>query len=292
MISSLRRKPHITVLGSVNLDFIVKTKTLPKAGETIMNGVFETLPGGKGANVAMVAKRLGAEVALQACVGDDIYADAALETVRIEGVDLSNVIRLEQESTGVAFINVSEGGENQIAVASGANVKFRKEHLETTKTDAIISQFEIPADIILEFMRQTDAFKCLNASPVGPALLPFLPLLDLIIVNEGEYKAYEDDLTDYKGLLAITLGASGAKIIKNGDVIADSSPPSVHVVDSTGAGDSFAAALTLGLVEGKAIEEALDFAVTVGALATTKLGTQSAAPYRNQVEKILYKNSI
>jgi len=195
MISSLRRKPHITVLGSVNLDFIVKTKTLPKAGETIMHGVFETLPGGKGANVAMVAKRLGAEVALQACVGDDIYADAALETVRIEGVDLSNVIRLEQESTGVAFINVSEGGE-------------------------------------------------------------------------------------------------GAKIIKNGDVIADASSPSVQVVDTTGAGDSFAAALTLGLVEGKAIEEALDFAVTVGALATTKLGTQSAAPYRNQVEKILYKNSI
>lgn len=252
-----------------------------------MNGLFHTLPGGKGANVSMVAKRLGADVSLHACVGEDVYADIALRTIRKEGVDLSCVNRLESEATGVAFINVSDDGENQIAVASGANVAFEGRHLTPIKADAIITQFEIPSEVILEAISDNDAFICLNASPVGPKLSLLLPHINLLIVNEGEYAAYESELESYQGMLAITLGSRGARLVQKSKTLAEAEPPSVEVVDTTGAGDSFAAALMLAFLEGKDPQKALEFAVVVGSLATTKLGTQSAAPFRADVNKLI-----
>jgi len=277
----------ICALGSVNLDMIIQTKTLPKAGETIAQGQFQSLPGGKGANVALAGQYLGAEVELRAAVGDDDYAAQALKFLKSSGVDLSGLVKIEDSHTGLAFINVADDGENQIAVASGANDKFTPAHLTPIQADGIITQFEIPLDAILAAIEGFDGFVAINASPVVEGLEKLLPHASLIIVNEGEYEAYQEALSGFEGLQAITLGSKGAKLLKGGKTIAQAQPPQVEVVDTTGAGDSFAAALTVALMEGQSYQDALQFGCTVGALTTTRLGTHAATPSRADVDKAL-----
>ena len=277
----------ICALGSVNLDMIIQTKTLPRAGETVAQGQFQSLPGGKGANVALAAQRLGAKVELCAAVGEDDYAEQALQFLKEGGVDLSGLVKIKDSHTGLAFINVADDGENQIAVASGANDKFTAPHLTPITSDGIITQFEIPLETIEAAIKGFDGFVAINASPVVEGLEALLPYASLIIVNEGEYQAYESALKSYQGLLAITLGAKGAKLLRKGETLAEAQPPKVEVVDTTGAGDSFAAGLTVALMEGQSPEKALQFACTVGALTTTKLGTQAATPSRAEVDASL-----
>lgn len=288
MKSSLK----ICVIGSVNLDLVIQTKSLPKAGETVTGGQYYSLAGGKGANTAVAAQRLGANVSLIACVGEDANADLALQVMKNENVDLSHVNRLEGRHTGVAFINVSEDGENQIAVASGANMALGKQHLPNINADAIITQLEIPQTTILEAISNTDCFVCLNASPVLPGLPHLLKKTNLLIVNEEEHAAYKSELEGFSGLIAMTLGGSGARLYKDGLEVARAIPPRVSVIDTTGAGDSFAAALTVALLENQPYENALAFACTVGTLTTTKMGTQSASPYREEVDAFMSRSEI
>lgn len=277
----------LCALGSVNLDMIIQTKTLPRAGETIAQGRFESLPGGKGANVALAAQKLGAQVELRAAVGADDYAAQALKFLKEGGVDLDALVTIDGSHTGLAFINVADDGENQIAVASGANDRFRPEHLTPITAEGIITQFEIPLETIEAAITGFDGFVAINASPVTEGLETLLPHASLIIVNEGEYEAYQKALNGFDGLLAITLGSKGAKLLKAGEIVAEAQPPKVEVVDTTGAGDSFAAALTVALMEGQSPQDALQFACTVGALTTTKLGTQAATPSREDVNSNL-----
>ncbi len=279
--------PKLCALGSVNLDLIIQTERLPKAGETVTQGKYTALPGGKGANVALAAQRLGAEVELRAAVGEDDYAEQALQFLQEAGVNLEHLIRLKDSHTGLAFINVAADGENQIAVASGANAAFTPERLTPITAHGIVTQFEIPIETIEAALKDYDGFVSINASPVLPGLERLTNRANLIIVNEGEYKAYKDVLESYEGWLAITLGEDGAKLLKYGEVIARAKPPKIEVVDTTGAGDAFAAALTVALMTGLKPQPSLEFACTVGALTTTKLGTQSAAPYRKDVEAVL-----
>lgn len=279
--------PKLCVLGSVNLDLIIQTERLPKAGETVSQGTYTALPGGKGANVALAAKRLGAEVELRAAVGNDYYATQALTYLKEAGVNLDALIRLEGSHTGLAFINVAANGENQIAVASGANAAFTPDRLAPVTSHGIVTQFEIPIDTIEAALRGYKGFVSINASPVVEGLERLTGRANLIIVNEGEYDAYKHVLENYEGLLAVTLGSEGAKILKGGDTIAEARPPKVEVIDTTGAGDAFAAALTVTLMTGLKPEPALKFACAVGALTTTKLGTQSAVPFREDVERVL-----
>jgi ribokinase len=279
--------PDICVLGSVNLDLIIQTQVLPRAGETVTQGQFTALPGGKGANVALAAKRLGAKVSLQAAVGHDDYADQALRFLKEASVDLSNLIMVEDVHTGLAFINVADDGENQIAVASGANAVFTPEKLKPISNRAIISQFEIPIETIKAAIEGFDGFVALNTSPVLPGLDTVMPYADLLILNEGEYDAYQSLLDGFEGMVAITLGAAGATLMQKGQILATAKPPQVDVVDTTGAGDSFAAGLTVALVEGQSYEKALSFACAVGALTATKIGTQSAAPNREDVDNLV-----
>ena len=274
----------ICALGSVNLDMIIRTQTLPRAGETIGQGAFQSLPGGKGANVALAAQRLGSQVEFRAAIGADDYAQQALRVLKQGGVDLSGLVTLESSHTGLAFINVADDGENQIAVASGANAAFTAEHLTPIIADGLITQFEIPLETIKAAIEGFDGFVAINASPVIEGLETLLPHASLIIVNEGEYEAYEQSLKGFEGWLAITLGARGARLLSAGQLIATARPPKVEVVDTTGAGDSFAAALSLALMEGQSPKKALQFACTAGALTTTKLGTQTATPRRADVE--------
>jgi len=274
----------LTVLGSVNLDLIVQVKDLPKAGETVTGGTYTALPGGKGANVAVAAKRLGAETEIMAAVGDDDYAAQALVNLEREGVYLDAVRRVDAH-TGLAFISVSEDGENQIAVASGANAAYTPEDVPKLCSDVLITQFEIPTAVIEGALREYAGFVAVNASPVRSGVDTILKRADLIIVNEGEAAHY--DLSGHKGLIAVTLGARGARLLKNGKMIAEAVSPKIEVVDTTGAGDAFAAALTIALAENQEPRAALEFACAVGALTTAKLGTQTASPTRAEVDAFL-----
>jgi len=274
----------LTVLGSVNLDLIVQVQELPKAGETVTGGAYTALPGGKGANVAVAARRLGAETEIMAAVGEDDYAAQALVNLEKEGVYLDAVRRVDAH-TGLAFITVSEDGENQIAVASGANVAYAPEDVPKLCSDVLITQFEIPTETIEAALDGYKGFVAVNASPVRTDVDDILNRADLIIVNEGEAAQY--DLDDHDGLVAITLGAKGAKLYRKGELIATATPPKVDVVDTTGAGDAFAAGLTVALSEKQSPQDALEFACAVGALTATKLGTQTASPRRTEVDALL-----
>ena len=274
----------LTVLGSVNLDLIVQVANLPKAGETVTGGAYTALPGGKGANVAVAAKRLGAETEIMAAVGNDDYAAQAMVNLEKEGVYLDAVRRIEAH-TGLAFITVSEDGENQIAVASGANAAYAPSDVPKLCSDVLITQFEISTSVIEAALKGYKGFVAVNASPVRSGVEAILKRADLVIVNEGEAAQY--DLKDHAGLVAVTLGSQGAELRRGGKVIATAKPPKIKVVDTTGAGDAFAAALTVALAEKQSKQDALEFACAVGALTTTKLGTQTASPTRAEVEAIL-----
>lgn len=274
----------LTVLGSINLDLIVQVAALPKAGETVTGGAYTALPGGKGANVAVAAKRLGAETEIMAAVGDDDYAAQALVNLEKEGVYLDAVRRVDAH-TGLAFITVSEDGENQIAVASGANAAYAPADVPKLCSDVLITQFEIPTHVIESALEGYEGFVAVNASPVRDGVDRILNRADLIIVNEGEAAQY--DLKSHPGLVAVTLGSKGAELRKDGKLIATAKPPKIDVVDTTGAGDAFAAALTVALAEKQSEQDALEFACAVGALTTTRLGTQTASPTRAEADAIL-----
>ena len=274
----------LTVLGSINLDLIVRVKDLPKAGETVTGGDYRVLPGGKGANVAVAARRLGAETEIMAAVGQDDYAAQALVNLETEGVYLDALRRLEAH-TGLAFITVSDNGENQIAVASGANAAYAPRDVPKLCSDVLITQFEIPTETIEAALEGYEGYVAVNPSPVRSGVDAILNRADLIIVNEGEAAQY--DLKHHAGLVAVTLGSQGAELRKAGKLVAKAAPPKVKVVDTTGAGDAFAAALTVALAEKQSEQDALKFACAVGALTTTRLGTQTASPTRAEVDGVL-----
>lgn len=272
----MKQNVSIAVIGSINLDIVARVKQFPYPGETVTNAILSHSPGGKGANQAVAAHRLGASVFMVGRVGEDPHADEAMQTLREEGIDLSYCKILEGQATGVALIVVNESGENQIVVAPGANAAFDAEHLAFPSTDACIAQLEVPIETILKAARANKNFFCLNAAPVKPVPHELLEHVDLLVVNEIEAQALGAELDSYHGLLASTYGAKGAVLSRSGVQIAKAKPPKIEVVDTTGAGDAFTAALTVGLVSGLKPQAALERACVVGALATTKLGAQSS----------------
>ena len=272
----MRNDISIAVIGSINLDIVAHVKDFPLPGETVTNAVVNRFPGGKGANQALAAHRLGASVFMVGRVGNDPVADEALHTLLEEGVDVSYCKPLDGFSTGLALIVVNKAGENQIVVAPGANAAFDALHLELPPSDACIAQLEVPIETILKAARLSNNFFCLNAAPAKPVPHELLEHVDLLVVNEIEALALGEELDSYQGLLASTFGANGAILSRNGQQIAEAKPPVVKVVDTTGAGDAFTAALTVALVSGMDPQAALENACVVGALATTKMGAQSS----------------
>ena len=266
----------IAVIGSINLDIVARVRVFPQPGETLTNAVVSRFPGGKGANQALAAHRLGASVFMVGRVGQDPAADEALDSLRREGVNLDYCKTLADHATGLALILVNAEGENQIVVAPGANAAFDAAHLELPPTDACIAQLEVPVETILKAARANDSFFCLNAAPAKPVPHELLAHVDLLVVNEIEAKALGSELDSYRGLLASTHGARGAELSRNGKQVASAKPPRVKVVDTTGAGDAFTAALTVSLVGGMPPQAALERACIVGALATTRPGAQSS----------------
>ena len=276
----------ITVVGSVNLDFVASVGRLPAPGETVTGATLARHPGGKGANQALAARRLGAEVRLVACVGADGLAEEALALLRAAGVDLSACVVDAAASTGVALIAVSADGENQIVVASGANAALKPDRGGPV-AGALICQLEIPIETVTEAVRRADSFVCLNLAPALPVPEAVLARADLIVANAAEAAVYGERLHARDGLTAVTYGAAGAALFQEGREVARAAPPGVEAVDTTGAGDAFVAALTVALLEGQAPAEALGFACAAGALAATRAGAQPSLPTRQAVDGLL-----
>lgn len=279
--------PHIAVLGSVNLDIVASAPRLPVPGETITGAELNHYPGGKGANQALAARRLGAVVTLCGRVGRDAAADEALALLRAEGVDLSFCKVEGKYPTGTALIVVAPSGENQIVVAPGANASMDTAALDLGSADALICQLEIPAEAIAGAASTFDGFFCANLAPAKEIDVVVLQRADLVIVNETEAAWYGDTLAACNGMVATTFGSKGASLRKGGSVIADAKSPVVQAVDTVGAGDAFTAALTVALVEGQAPDAALRFACAAGAVAATRAGAQPSLPMREEVETLL-----
>ena len=277
----------IVVVGSVNLDLSATVARLPAPGETITGAALSRFPGGKGANQALAARRLGANVRLVACVGEDAVAAEALALLREGGVDLSRVKVLRESQTGVALICVDPAGENQIVVAPGANAAMDPATISPGAADALICQLEVPADVIVRSANDFQGFFCANLAPAKEIDARVLQRADLVIVNETEAAWYGGTLAACAGLVATTYGSRGASLRKDGALIAEAVPPAVTAVDTVGAGDAFTAALTVALVEGAEPVEALRFACAAGAAAATHAGAQPSLPTRDEVEALL-----
>ena len=276
----------IAVIGSINLDLVATVKKLPAPGETVTDAELNRFPGGKGANQALAAKRLGADVELIGCVGDDTAADDALTLVRDGGVDLAGVRVVTGVPTGTALIAVEPAGENHIVVAPGANRSLTPETLEVPEADALICQLEVPTDTVARAAAEFDGFFCVNLAPAKQVDVTVLQRADLVIVNEIESAWYGETLGACQGMIVTTVGAAGATISQGGEDIAVARPPRIEAVDTTAAGDTFTAALTVALVEGQTPQEALEFACAAGAAACTKLGAQPSLPTRNEVTSL------
>jgi ribokinase len=270
--------PRIAVVGSINLDLVARAERLPRPGETLTDATFERIPGGKGANQALAAARLGARVDMHGAVGADPFADEALALLREGGVDLGGVGR-GAEPTGVALILVG-GGENEIVVAPGANRSA--EVGDVSGADAVLCQLEIPVETVVEAARGARFF-CLNAAPARTLPAGLLGKVDLLVVNRYELEA----IGEHAGLTALTLGAEGAVLLEGGEEIARAAPPRVDAVDGTAAGDAFTAALLVSLLEGRARDESLRRACAAGAIAASRPGAQPSLPTAREVDDIL-----
>jgi ribokinase len=265
--------PSITVVGSVNLDLVAQVERLPRPGETVTDAVFRRVAGGKGANQAVACARLGADVTLVCSVGDDLFALEALPQEERLTVDAVRV----GAPTGVALILVDAEGENQIAVAPGANAEVRK--VELARADAILTQLELPDAAVIDAWEQAAGLFCLNAAPARPIDVD----ADLTVVNRYELEV----LKRRDGLVALTLGAEGAVLLQDGEEIARAEPPRVEAVDGTAAGDAFTACLLVSLLEGRDHDEALRRACAAGAVAASRFGAQPSLPTAAEIDEIL-----
>jgi len=295
---------RVIVVGGINTDLVVRSKTLPRPGETILGGDFSIVGGGKGANAAVAAARLGASVALVACVGDDDFGRARLADLVREGIDAGGVRAVAGVPSGVALIVVDAQGENTIVVVPGANAQLEAETivaLAPVAGDVLLGQLEIPfatTAAALRRARAAGATTVLNAAPYDPACLAMLPLLDLLIVNEVEaadllgwpqitLATAADAVAALQargpGAVAITLGAHGA-IVGRGDRRQHFPAPQVTVIDTTAAGDAFCGALAAGLASGDDLFAAAARDDGAGGLAITQAGAQPSLPRREAVE--------
>jgi ribokinase len=299
-------RPSIVVVGSSNTDMVIKTAKLPAPGETVLGGTFFMSGGGKGANQAVAAQRLGGAVTFVAKIGADIFGQQALQSFQQEGMDTTCVFTDSRHASGVALIMVGEGAENCIAVASGANAALhlgdvKNAEAKIAAADAVLMQLEIPVETVTyvaSFAAQHNRRVILNPAPA--AVLPdaLFKNISIITPNEGETEVLTGiKITDEESLVKaaavlhgkgvatviITLGPRGAFISSSDSVTEHVPAPVIEAVDTTAAGDVFNGALAVALSEGMALKEAVVFGCNAAALSVTRLGAQASAPYRNEV---------
>lgn len=276
---------RLTVVGSVNLDLVARCAELPRPGETLTAASFALVPGGKGANQALAAARMGGHVRMVAKVGDDSYATLALADLRAGGVDLTSVA-VRPGPTGIAMIVVDDHGENQIVVVPGANGELAASDVDVPAGDAVLVQLEIPDAALVAAAAQATGLFALNAAPARAVPDVVRQRADLVIVNRLEAEVLGSVRPD--ALVAVTFGAEGA-LLKRGDgtELARATPPPVVAVDGTGAGDSFCGALVVALLEGRDHADALRRACAAGALAASRAGAQPSLPMVPEVDAIV-----
>lgn len=288
----------ITVIGSMNMDIVVQTDNFPVQGETVLGQLFTTIPGGKGANQAVAAARLGSDVHMLASVGTDSFGRELLEDLKANGVNTDSVIQTEDAATGIANILLSEG-DNRIIVVPGANylltetnIKAMKETIQQSKF--VIMQLEIPISVVkytLELCQDLNVPVLLNPAPASGFLLEFMDYVAYLTPNETECELIfgqnmEATLEKYPNKLIVTLGSEGARYYDG--------TKHIHVpgfkttaVDTTGAGDTFNGALVHALGQGLSLEEAVRYANASASLSVEKFGAQGGMPSHTEVVKRL-----
>lgn len=302
----------IAVIGSLNMDLVTFTERMPRAGETIIGKSYQQVAGGKGANQADAIAKLGADVLLIGCIGGDVMGRQLIQSLEMDGVNVKHVTQLKNHTTGVAAITVNGRGENSIVVIPGANFELSKVQIDSASTDIekssiVVAQLEVPVDTVIHaFHLAKEKGKMTILNPAPAMILPdsLLAYIDILVPNETELEILsgltihnDEDLLrsarmlNGKGVkhLIVTRGEKGCiHIHKN--TINTYSAYSVQAIDTTAAGDSFIGALSVALQEGRRIEEAISFAMAVGALTVTKKGAQSSLPCRADVDAFIKSN--
>lgn len=303
--------PRVLVVGSLNLDLVAIVDQLPGPGETVLSRNFTNSPGGKGANQAVAAARLGADVALLGKVGLDPFGDALIENLRKNAVDVALVSRDTRASTGLALVSVARDGQNTIVVAPGANALLTSQDISAAKkafagVDVVILQLEIPLQAVkqaAELGKECGSQIILNPAPAVALDDSFAPLVDWIVPNEGELavlsgldsgNSVEKSVARLKDKgfqrVVVTMGDSGAFVMEGDHSVYSPAFP-VIAVDTTGAGDAFVGAFSVALSEGRSVDEAVTWGNAAGALASTRLGAQPSLPLRKEVEELLEKGA-
>ena len=292
------------MLGSVNVDLVVTVDRRPSAGETVTGGTFARHHGGKGANQAVAAARVGAQVSFIGAVGDDEFGLAEREALRRERVNVDRLITLPGMATGTALIVVDRNGENQIAVASGANTAFGREIWSDGLTGArvFVACFEVSDEAIVAGAAASAAsgmIVVINPAPARDLPEALVATQPILVLNEGEAQTLTDetDLTPAARALAsrtraavvVTLGSHGALVV-DGDAVESLPAPVVQAVDTTGAGDTFVGALATELSFGRPLREAVRFAVHAASLSVSVFGAREGMPSRDEVEGSLVDN--
>lgn len=299
----------IVVLGSSNIDIVAKMKSLPLPGETVGNARLKEANGGKGANQAVAAARLGGDVTFLTCLGDDLNGHKLKMNFSTDGID-TQYIKFSQDSpTGTALIFVAETGENSIAVIPGANSDFRPEDVEKLtgpikRAEYLLLQQEIPSETVsaaIELASEAGVKVVLNPAPMRPVSDEVLSKIYLITPNETEAAKIvdrpvetEDDAKEAAKLLKakgvknviITLGSKGSLICGSGEALIVPAR-TVSAVDTTAAGDVYNGALVTALSENKSLEEAARFATICSSISVTRLGAQPSIPYRKEVDELI-----
>jgi ribokinase len=294
----------ILVVGSINMDLVVRVPHSPKPGETVLGGDFETFPGGKGANQAVAASRMGGEVTMVGRVGNDDFGNILIQGLVEDKIKTTHVIKDSKARTGVAMISVAADGENMIVVASGANTNVSVEDVSNTRslmreTDLLLVQLECPLETVTAAIELAKAYcvpVVLNPAPAQPLPKSLLKNVDYLTPNQNELLILTGEANLNDGIekiqkwglknLIITLGANGARVISEG---IDQHMPAheITAVDTTAAGDAFNGALAVAIAEGKPLLEAVGYGMAAGALASTKRGAQPSLPTRDSVENLL-----
>jgi ribokinase len=292
--------PAVAVVGSLNLDLVVRVPRLPGPGETVSGGDVFRNPGGKGANQAVAAARLGREVAMVGCVGDDPAGGELLASLRADGVDTAHVRVAGGVPSGAAFIAVSQDGENQIVVSPGSNARLTPEDVRAAgaalRAAAVtLIQLEIPLEAVAAAARTAGGRVVLNPAPVRDLPEELLAGVDVLVPNRVELAqlaaAPVPGTVEEAARLAdrlparavvVTLGGDGALVVEHGRASHVPAVP-VRIVDTTAAGDAFCGGLADALAGGAALEDAARWAVRVAAAACTRPGAQASLPRRSEV---------
>jgi ribokinase len=277
--------PRIAVVGSINADLVVQMPKLPGRGETVSSAEPAWFPGGKGANQAVAAARMGGNVSMFGAIGADEPGQMCLSALKQSGVNVDAVVTVSSP-TSTALVMVEHSGENQIVVADGANQHASFDAAQISAADAVIVQFEIPESVIVEVGKAAKGIFCVNAAPVRELSDELASLIDVLIVNEHEYAQLGEPKS---GLVIVTAGAKEVVAYQNGEVVAKSQPPKVEALDTVGAGDTFVGAFVVAYASGKTIPDSLDLACAASALSTLKLGAQSGMPTASEVNEFFNK---